>query len=76
MHFYRNDQGASRRLTFAQVAMSNLSAPVVGRPDAPRKYHAWIRCASDSVLIEELRLRGIAVESGEKYSRTGDRIIT
>jgi hypothetical protein len=43
--------------------LQELSDLVGGWPDAPRKYTAWVQRAPDDVLIEELRRRGIMVES-------------
>lgn len=45
--------------------LQQLSNLVGGWPDEPRKYSKWVRRASDDVLIQEMRRRGIAVGSDE-----------
>ena len=45
--------------------LEELSALVGGWPDMRRRGDTWIRRASDTMLIRELRRRGISVGSGE-----------
>lgn len=50
--------------------LQEMSMIAVRPSDVLRNYHAWVRRASDDALIEELHLRGIAVESDKQtYQR-------
>ena len=58
-HYFHDRQNCGIR------TLQELSDLVGGWPDAPRRYTAWVQRAPDDVLIEELRRRGITVESGK-----------
>jgi hypothetical protein len=59
-HYFRRQENCGLR------TLQELSELIGGWPDAPRKYSALVRRASDDVLIAEMRRRGIAAESGEE----------